>query len=376
MKGLTNKIILLALISACHLPQVYSQLINKVFEQNDSLVENDTQTLRLYVELFNYYRNTEYFDLVEKGQTFFGSMLQMHLSMQPWKNVLVKGGFQTRQDYGSTGFITVQPAISISLFKHRWRYNFGMLQGTVNYGFIEPMYNIDRAITHRIENGIQGIYRSRTFYFNNFLVWHEPTYRTTSNQEKFTTGFVADRLLMKNKGIHMSIPFQGTLAHRGGQLNGNPTPIYSRINVAAGLKLNFRFSPKFAIRTENHFLHSEDFSPNITQPYKNGNATWHTIAFDYKGFEVMFNYWAGREYQSPIGTQIYNNYNFYNVTEFRQVRHMLMNRLMYTQALRKGLFLDLRLEPFYDFEYGFFQYNYSFYLKLNLEKALGKVKLD
>jgi hypothetical protein len=375
MNGSTAKILLILLLSCGLTTSSQAQLINRVFEQKDSLIPNDTQTVRLHVELFNYYRNTEYFDLIEKGQTYFGSLLQMHVSLQPFKNIMVKGGLQTRQDYGSTS-ISIQPVLSVSIFKNRWRYNFGMLQGTTNYGMIEPMYNIDKAIVNRIENGIQGIYKSRTFYFNNFLVWNEPTYRTSTNQERFTIGIVSNRLLFNNKTFYISWPAQGTLAHRGGQLNGNPNPIYSRVNVATGLKLNVRINPRFTIRTENYFLHSQDFSPSITQPYKNGNASWHTLAFDYKRVELMFNYWAGREYQSPVGTQIYNNYNFYNVYEFRQARHMLMARLMYTQAVYKGLFIDARVEPFYDYEYKQFQYSYSFYLRLNLDKVLGKLSFD
>lgn len=350
-----------------------AQLRNQVFDQKDTLIKGDTQTLKLNLEFFNYYRNTEYFDLIEKGQTFFGSMLQAHLSYQPYNDVILKGGIQTRQDYGSTGFVAVQPVFSVSIFKNKWRYNLGMLQGTTNYGFIEPMYNIDRAITHRIENGMQGIYKSKTFYFNNFLVWNEPTYRTSTKQEKFTVGILSEKQIINNKNIYFSIPFQGTLAHRGGQLNGNPTPIFSRVNTAIGGKLYFKSANGFTIKTENYWLHCEDFSPTITQPFKNGNASWHTLSFLHKGIEVMFNYWAGREYQSPVGTQIYNNYNYYNVYEHRQYRHMIMSRFMYTQALKKGMFLDFRLEPFYDKEYGRFQYSYSLYLKINLERNVGKI---
>ncbi len=376
MTGPLLRNICLCVFFICLTTSANAQLLNKVFEQRDSLIPNDTQTVRLHLELFNYYRNTEYFDLIEKGQTYFGNMFQAHVSIQPYKNVLVKAGFQTRQDYGRTDFITVQPVFSISIFKHKWRYNFGAMQGTANYGFIEPMYNIDRAITHRIENGIQGIYTGKKFTFNNFVVWNEATYRTTTNQERFTLGFTSNRTLADRGRFYISLPIQGTLAHRGGQLNSNPTPIFSRINISAGLKLNVRITPKLLIRTENHWLHSEDVSPNITQPYKNGNASWHTLAIDYKGLELMFNYWAGREWQSPVGTQIYNNYNFYNIIEFRRVRHMLMGRIMYTQALHKNLFIDARLEPFYDYEYGRVQYSYSFYLRLNLEKQLGKVKFN
>jgi len=350
--------------------------MNRVFEQSDSLMPNDTQTVSLHAELFNYLRNTEYFDMIEKGQTYFGQMLQMHLRLQPFKQVMVKAGIQTRQDFGTTGFIVVQPVFSVSIFKKRWRYNLGMLQGTTNYGFIEPMYNIDKAIVNRVENGLQAIYKSRTFQFNNFLVWNEATYRTSMNQERFTTGITSNRVLLERPSIYISIPVQGTLAHRGGQLNSNPTPIYSRLNLATGLKLNFRVNSNFSIRTENYILHSEDFSPSITQPYKNGNASWHTLALDYKRVELMFNYWAGREYQSPVGTQIYNNYNSYNIYEYRRVRHMLMGRLMYTQAISKGVFLDARIEPFYDYEYGLFQYSYSIYLKLTLDKTLGKIKFN
>jgi hypothetical protein len=350
-----------------------AQLENRIFNQNDSVLSNDTQSVRLNVEMFNYLRNTEYFDLMEKGQTLFGAMLQAQLLYQPFRNFLIKGGFQTRQDFGSTKYAEVQPAVTISYFKHKWRYNFGAMQGTANYGFIEPMYNIDRAITNRIENGIQGIYNSDKFYFNNFLVWNEPTYRTTQNQERFTTGFVSNRIFKQTDKWYVSLPFQGTLAHRGGQLNNNPNPIFTRINLALGLKLHYTTASGFRIRTENHWLASGDFSPTITQPYKNGFASWHTLACNFKGFEFMLNYWAGREWQSPVGTQIYNNYNVYTVTDHRQVRHMLMSRIMYTQNLNKQVMLDLRLEPFYDFEYGRFQYSYSVYLKLKLEKLLGKI---
>ena len=350
-----------------------AQLRNEVFDQKDTLLKGDTQTVKLNVELFNYYRNTEYFDLIEKGQTLFGSMLQANVTYQPYHDVMIKGGFQTRQDYGATNFISVQPVLSISIFKNKWRYNLGMLQGTTNYGFIEPMYNIDRAITNRIENGMQGIYRSKTLYFNNFLVWNEPTYRSSTNQEKFTIGILSEKTLNRSKHVFIAVPFQGTLAHRGGQLNNNPTPIYSRVNTAIGAKIYYKTNNGLSIKTENYWLHCEDFSPTITQPFKNGNASWHTLSFVYKGFECMFNYWAGREYQSPVGTQIYNNYNFYNVYEHRQFRHMYMARFMYTQALKKGMFFDFRLEPFYDKEYGRFQYSYSLYLKINLERNLGKI---
>jgi hypothetical protein len=42
-----------------------AQLENLIFNQNDSVLSNDTQSVRLNVEMFNYLRNTEYFDLME-----------------------------------------------------------------------------------------------------------------------------------------------------------------------------------------------------------------------------------------------------------------------------------------------------------------------
>ncbi len=350
-----------------------AQLLNNIFEQKDSIYQNDTQTLRMHIEALNYIRNTEYFDMIEKGQTLFGVLLQLNSSFQPYKNILVKVGLQTRQDYGSTNFNTVQPVFSISIFKNKWRYNFGALQGTTNHGIIEPMYNIDRAITNRIENGFQSIYKSKTFFYNQFLVWNEPTYKTSTNQEKFTVGLVMDRKLFNSKIWDVSIPFNGTLAHRGGQLNGNPTPIFSRVNTAVGIKWSVNVNSKLKIRTENYWLFAADFSPNITQPYKNGNATWHTLSFMHNGFELMVNYWAGREFQSPVGSQLYTNFNPDNYEAYRQKQHIVMSRLMYTQQLYKGLKLDLRFEPFYTVEYKRFQYSYSIYLKLNLDRVLGKI---
>ncbi len=352
-----------------------AQLENRIFSQKDTFYQNDTQSVRLNIEVFNYLRNTEYFDIIEKGQTLFGALFHPTISYQPYKNILIKGGFQTRQDYGSGRFFSVQPTLTLSYFKHKWRHNFGTLQGNLNFGFIEPLYNIDRGITHRIENGIQGIYTGKTLVFNNFLVWDEPTYRTTSNQERFVTGFTLNKTLKKNDNWDISFPFQGLLAHRGGQLNSNPNPIYSRINVATGLKLKYKINSKWSLKTENYYIHSEDFSPTISQPYKNGNANWHTFSVIYKRLELMLNYWEGREFHSPVGSLIYNNFNVYDIYLHRQTRRMLMSRILYTQELNKGTQIDLRFEPFYDFEYEQFQYSYSVYLKLNFNQFLGKLKI-
>jgi hypothetical protein len=353
---------------------VYGQLENNILKQKDSVNLNDTQNVNYNFEVFNFYRNTEYFDIIEKGQTYFGSMVQGYLKYNPHKNLMIKVGFITRHDFGSTKLNTVQPVVSISYFKHKWRYNFGMLQGHMNYGFIEPMYNIDRAITNRIENGIQGIYTGKTFTFNNFLVWDEPTYRTTTNQERFVTGFTSEKTIYNKSKNYISFPLQGSLCHRGGQLNPNPNPIYSRINVAYGLKWRSNISPNLTLKTEHYFLHARDFSPTISQPFLNGNANWHSLSLKYKHIEWMINYWHGREYQSPVGTQIYNNYNIYDIYLNRQSRKMLMSRILFSQKLNKGTFIDLRLEPFYDFEYGRFQYNYSCYIKFIIEDKLFKLK--
>lgn len=367
------KIFALLFLALVSIGEVEAQLNNQVFEQNDSLIPNDTQTVRLHFESFNYLRNTEYFDIIETGQTYFGTLLQMHVSYQPYKNVLIKGGIQTKQDFGSSKFNTVSPVFSVSIFKHHWRHNFGMLQATTNLGLIEPMFNIDRAITNRVENGIQSIYKNKGDYFTNWLVWVTPTYRGATNQEQFNVGFVWDKKIIENSKWRIAFPLQGTLAHRGGQINIGSTPIYSRVNTATGLKIRYNIHSKLSVRTEHYWLHASDFSPSITQPYKNGFANWHTLAVKRNNLELMFNYWAGREWQSPIGSQLFNNYNFYDVYESRRVRHMAFARLFYTQKVYNNLVLDLRFEPFYDFEYKGIQYGYSVYLKLNLNRSLGKI---
>ncbi len=142
-KVLKTFIYLLLMLAAK--PEARAQLINEVFEQKDSLLPNDSQTVRLHFESLNYLRNTEYFDIIEDGQTYFGVLLQMHLSYQPHKNVMIRAGLQTRQDFGSSEIHEVAPVFSVSIFKKKWRHNFGMLEATTNLGLIEPMLNIDRA---------------------------------------------------------------------------------------------------------------------------------------------------------------------------------------------------------------------------------------
>ncbi len=348
-----------------------SQINNTVFNQNDSFNLNDTNKILMRYEAIQFFRNTEYFDIIEDGLTYFGHMSQLDFTFYVNKRVKVRAGTLLRHDFGSPKLF-FSPLFQIEIKRHQWKHVFGQLYGTTNLGLIEPMFNIDNALTNRIENGIQSIYNSEKTYFNNWVSWNEIIYRNDTNQEQFNTGFVLDKRIFKKKQTKILIPLQGTLVHRGGQINVTPKPIYTRINISTGLKLHQGLNKNTMLKMESYALYSNDFSPTISQPYNDGYAFWNSISLKVKSFETYVQYWHGREYQSPIGTQIFNNYNIYDVVKKRQLRDMLMLRMMYQKQIFKNMYLDLRLEPLYDFQYKFVQYSYSCYLKMNLDRRIAR----
>ncbi|MBC7425150.1 MAG: hypothetical protein H7321_01340 [Bacteroidia bacterium] len=349
---------------------------NKIFNMSDTIVSSDTGKVKLHINTLNFFRNTEYFTPIDEGQTFIGFQGQADVSYQPYKNLRIHGGIYIQKDYGTNGFTLVQPIFRITYRPGKWQYNLGQLDGSTNHRLIEPLFNIDRAITNKLENGLQAKYSGKKLWLDGWLNWEKATYHEANVQEQFTIGASVRLDILKRKKIEIVMPFQNILNHRGGQIDITGNPIVSRMNTAIGISAicNIFKTRIRNFKLEQYYVASNDFSPALTQPYKNGHGFLSTLSVSTKNTTLMLNYWNGTEYQSGRGTLIYNSYAFYDVYYHERFRELIFVRFLYYKNIYKNLNFDFRAEPIYDLINHEIQYSYSVYLSYKVSFGLGKIK--
>src|SRR5205085_2701664 len=133
---------------------------------------SDTNRFGLSIAATPYMRNTEYFNRIEQGRTLFGYQLQPTFFYQPGKHVRVDAGMFLRNDFGGKNpYVQALPVFTLKLRNNHFSLLFGTLEGSLSHRLIEPMYNIERFITNRVENGFQLKVDAPKQFFDAWINW-------------------------------------------------------------------------------------------------------------------------------------------------------------------------------------------------------------
>jgi hypothetical protein len=197
-----------------------------------------------------------------------------------------------------------------------------------------------------MEYGMSALRKRRNSEWETWIDWQRNIRRNDPFQERFLTGSRFSGQLIGGKSWAIRLPLHMTLFHAGGQINTGPEPNVSKLNTAAGLRLELA---EGRVAFETHLLHSFDFSPNPVQPWIDGHAWYSNAIFRmHKHWQLTATRWLGTEWQSPVGGPIFGGVNNYDVYLNERVRELWMLRLQFVRELLPGFWFDARLEPHYD----------------------------
>lgn len=306
------------------------------------------------------------------GFTLFGYQFNPQLGYQLSKHLSIEGGIFLAKDFGNNKFTTVSPTFSLRYYKNDFKMVFGNLDGSLNHQLIEPIYNFERIITNRLENGLQFTLNKRHFDFDIWVDWLHMIYRTSNEKEKLMAGINTNVLKLKRGRWEFRLPFQGIVMHQGGQLDTLRTGSHTDFNYAAGIVLNYKTGKAFlkdVYLDARYVLRANNYYEGNTSIETWGDGFMGNIGL--KGLyntDLMLSYWYGENYYNETGGDLYSNKSrniAYSSYYYERIRELLILRFTKKVPLASGVNLTLRLEPYYDLRNAQLEYSYGFYISID-----------
>lgn len=341
----------------------FGQLNNRSFEQRMTVAETDSGKLFLGLNFLGFGKNNEYFDTTVDGYTLFGYQLNPYLSYHIARNVRLDAGMYVQKDFGNDDYSEIQPTLSLKVTKRNFNFIFGTLEGSLNHRLIEPLYDFERVLNNRLENGIQVLWMKEDLFLDAWIDWQNMIYFNDTEPERFTGGLSFNKSLFRNNGFHIDLPVQALANHQGGQIDTVDNPVRTVYNGAIGLTFEGEsagFVRGWGLKSYVAGYRGEDL------PYEDGFGFFMNPYITTKiGLTVMGSYWRGNEFLTVQGGDLYPSINAKYPTRIDEVRDFFMIRLLYDLKITDGLILSARAEPFYDTYAEALEYSFGLYLNFS-----------
>lgn len=360
-------LILLPALFAC--TGILAQMNNQGLENR--LCPNDSSGELLGFSLYSnsFFKNNEYFDSIAQGYTLFGTQFAGQLTYVPHPTLALYGGIYLRKDFGHGSFNRIAPLFTVKWQKNGHAILFGNLEGNVAHRLCEPLYNYERLILDHLENGLQYKVAKSNFWSDTWINWEVQQYLGSSYQEELSGGHSSRVQLLHRRGLTVTLPLQGLIYHKGGQLDTDTTALKTLLNAATGLVLKWQANDagRFiqSVQSENYMALFRELSPTKVLPYQSGQGIFVNLSMMSRyHIGLSAGYWAGDGYLASHGGDLFQSrasiYGSKGYTEDH--RRLGFMRAYYQHKLTGDLYADIRFEPFYDFNNALLEYSYSAYL--------------
>ncbi len=348
----------------------WAQLDNRAFLYRAPMGPAYEHQLRVEVQGFLFNKDNEYFNSIDPGLTYYGAQLAPRLVYYPAGNLRLEAGVYLWKNYGTVPLRQVRPLFTLKYRQGPHTLLFGNLEGNLHHGYIEPMFDFERVITNRLEEGTQYQLQTPRTTLDAWVNWVRQQYRFSNFQEEVAGGLTAEhRLLADSAGWLVALPFQFTGTHRGGQIDTIDTPLQTLFNVATGLRLRRGLTSRLvsAVHFDGYATYFNDYSFTEVLPFRSGTGLYLNAGADTRFSNLQLAYWSGNGYVSPLGGRLYQSVSASPIepdyTERR--RQLLILRVLRDYQLPGNVVLTTRFEPLYDLNNGLFDFSFALYLNFN-----------
>lgn len=361
----------------------YAQLNNNALLRPIEVKPENANEVRFGVYLLGFNKNNEYFNDIADGYTLFGYHFIPRLTYNYGSLLRLEAGAFIWKDFGSSGFQDIQPVFTAKIQKENWALLFGTLEGNLNHGYIEPLYDFERVINNRLESGMQFLYNTDRVDLDAWIDWNKMIYSFDPDREIINGGASTAFELYKAGGrlgagdtTLLTLPFQFTAQHKGGQIDTSTLPLVTVVNLALGIEAEreLPFHIVSRVYTKNYLVGFKDYSNVYQLPYKEGYGIYLNVGIDTKYQDVMLSYWYGDSYVTEVGGKLYQSASTRPAAPdyLQQKRRLLILRLMKDVKLMESVNLALRLEPVLDLDIPKLEFSNSFYLTFNTDFFVAK----
>ena len=356
---------------------VYSQFDNSFFDQDRYDLQIDSSHWKFHFDNLNYFRNTEYTSLVDKGSTFGGYHLLPYVQYAFHENAEIMGGLFIRYDFGNPQLKSIEPYFK---FKYRlWGHDliFGNLEGNVQHQLIEPMMDYEWAITDRTEQGLQVKRENKRIEYDFWVDWQTMIYGGEPFNEVFFGGLNAYFHPIDNERNKLSINGQGITVHKAGEIDESIVPNAMEYNYAFGLEYTRNFSENHSLFLSTHATVYEDLSGNwVHNSYEEGVGLLAVARLKLHDYRLVFTYWNAQNYQSPVGDRLYFTQGRRNWGRPFEYREMLGFKVVNEMEIGKNLTFLNRVGFSYNMDHNRADVILENYLRWHFSSSARKVHLN
>jgi hypothetical protein len=335
--------------------------------------------LRISLNSFTFFKDNEYFNDIVQGYTLFGTQLNPQLVYYPIKDLRLEAGVFLWKDFGNPQLRQVRPTFRATWTKGNQQFIFGNIRPHLNHNYIEPLFDFERVMLKPLEEGLQYRLNSKRVSLDVWVDWLRQEYPGVAYQEQIAGGLRSSfRITSDNSLVQVSIPFEFTAQHHGGQIDTLHAPIQTLFNYASGviarLPLNGRVVQ--AVRLNAYGLLFKDNSMgNYRLPFQNGNALYLNGTLETRYADLMLSYWQGHQFYAPLGGKYYQSVAAREGTPgyTDPNRKLLMVRLLRDFRVADAAAVTVRVEPVYDFNRKLLDFSFGVYFNFRQEWLLGNV---
>ncbi|MEO6818612.1 MAG: hypothetical protein ABI204_02705 [Ginsengibacter sp.] len=354
-----------------------AQMDYPIFKHATEIKPSDSEKLTLSIYNLSYINNTEYFGKIPYSGTLFGYQLIPELEYQPTSRFLIRAGVYAQKEFGRKEYTSLLPTFSVKYKAKHSSYILGTLEGNINHGFIEPIYDYKLLLNERMENGFQFFVDTKHYNHDFYINWRRAIHLGDPYKEEFDIGYSAKINLINKPDFQLKVPVQMLYSHKGGQLDADKEqPLTSLVNSALGISLNLDHRDGFlrGLGFDNYYVNYKDISGTKVQPFNEGNAYLSHLLMKFKYFDIDLRYWKGEGFINPRGNALFGSLSQTHPGYFEKNRTLFFASFIYNTTIFKGANFNFRVTPYHDFGEKITEYSYEMYFSYQLDLLLGKIK--
>jgi len=378
MRNLSLKLVALLLFVTF---QANAQVDYPVFKNRTIINPADSQQLSFNLYNLDYINNTEWFGNIPLSGTLFGYELIPELEYQISPKLMMKAGIYLQKEFGRPEYTTIAPTFEVKYRAKHSSFIIGNIEGNLNHGYIEPIYDYKLIIKERLENGFQFLVDTKPYNHDLFINWRKAIHPGDKFKEEFDIGYVANLNVIEKNNWDIHLPIQLLYSHKGGQYDSLNTPLQSLTNFATGASVSYNFNRRLfkKIVFDNYYVNYKDVSGQKRQPFSEGNGFLSHLLFQFKNVGIDFRYWYGDGYIGPRGMALFQSVSEKYPGLVERKRELLIASFIFDKEIYKNVYFDFRFIPYKDFREKIssgtgLEYSYEMYLKYNLKVNLKKIK--
>lgn len=343
------------------------------------LVPEDSQKLFVRICNKNFFKNNEYFSPFEAGLTLPGVIFEPAIAYRPGEKTSIEAGASFLKYFGRDGIYHIEP-----LFRFQYKPTpylqvvMGSLHGGTRHGLIEPLFQWERAFTHPVENGLQFLFKTPKLNADVWLEWRKFIMKNDPFQEELLFGTTFSyNLLPPERSFNLSIPFQTTINHHGGQIDTAKVPMRTIANYASGLNASWQFEEQFLKRLDFEFwgIGYHDFSSEKIQEYKHGFGLYPYVKAFFSDFSIQAGYFYGKGYMNSLGEPLYFSAVINDSTGYAHtVRNMITCKIIYSKRISKGIRLAAYFELYKELSIPRPDYDYGIHIIFDRDFFVTRIK--